>query len=378
MWNWIKQKVKRFWKWLVFVAVGGVVMTVALVPEGTECFLDKTLKPDLSKFQEVSIIGKGYYQNFRDPKSGSVVVEETTKENYEVLATKDYPQPAKVDYEWGGSYETLKFDTPSGFLEDGQYAYTGQGNEYLIKIAGKGLDECGLDTSLVSLGINKAFAAVAFDNSADSTWQSNVSSYTYSHTNTGDHLIMLVWVFHLEATDLDRDVSGITYNSVSLTEVRSEDSGADVAGSVWYLLNPATGSNTIAVTLVGNNLSTVSQVVSLTGANQATPEADNGQFLSSGTSVTTSVTTIADNAWVVDGVALHTLNVLTVDAGQTERENSNNASNAESGMSTEGPNTPAGSVSLTWTDGGDPNGDKWIHIVVSVAPSRRIWHAIPQ
>lgn len=108
--------------------------------------------------QKVNIIGDKYYHAFL--KEGSTIEYcevEITQQEYEDLALPGAGSPAvPKGFTWSHSGCRKKFDTPSGDLEDGQYA------DYLMRMAkpeGKHIvqaeavhiDESGVDESKVPL-----------------------------------------------------------------------------------------------------------------------------------------------------------------------------------------------------------------------------------
>ena len=92
------------------------------------------------------------------------------------------------------------------------------------------------------LAPDKTNAAVVFDATANSADQADVSSFSYSHTNTGANLVLYVGVSMQDTTDAERDVTSITYNSVELSEVRRQNNNTfDLTAEIWRLVNPSTG-----------------------------------------------------------------------------------------------------------------------------------------
>lgn len=88
-------------------------------------------------------------------------------------------------------------------------------------------------------------------------------------------------------------VSNVTYGGVAMTKL-----GSSVQNSVnanwntfWYLLNPATGSNTLAVTCPDTYFALAA---SYSGVKQQAPEASN-----SGTTAALTVTTVAYSSWAI-------------------------------------------------------------------------------
>ena len=88
------------------------------------------------------------------------------------------------------------------------------------------------------------------------------STYSFSHNqNTGSDGYLFV-VIACPATT----VSSVTYNGVGMTLVQRRATGYSTDWTVWRLAAPATGANTVLVTMAGSNFNGVSTfVVSFTG-----------------------------------------------------------------------------------------------------------------
>ena len=189
--------------------------------------------------------------------------------------------------------------------------------------------------------------SIALDATSNSGQKASVSSYSWSHTCTGSNLLLAFGDSHYNKGS-DRTATGVTYNSVALTLIRS-DARSGSAGpdtyywrtTIYYLVAPATGSNTVSVTLSGTTDNAVGGVVSYTGVAQSgQPDANNGAN-GSDTTPTVNVTTIADNCWVFDAVV--TISNLT--CNNTVRWNLVYWGGAD----TNAPKTPAGSQTMSWT-----------------------------
>lgn len=190
-------------------------------------------------------------------------------------------------------------------------------------------------------------AGIAFDAASDSGYQAAASSYSWSHTCTGSNRYLVVGVAMLS---LAQSVSGITYNSVPLTllGVQASVSGA-ARVELWGLVAPATGSNTLAVTLTGA-IASAGCAGSFTGVQQTSPtEAfSSAQATNVGAAdATVDATTVAASDWVVDIVASDDGSI-SAGAGQTQRNNVTGAGGSGA-MSTEGPQVAPGAVTMSWT-----------------------------
>ena len=125
---------------------------------------------------------------------------------------------------------------------------------------------------LVLVSANVAQGAVAVDAESDVSG-GNVSSLSWSHTTSGNNRLLIVSVGMARIEPLS--VSGITYGGTPLTLIGVSDNTCCTPGrprvEMWKLVAPATGTNTVVVTLSGTNDSVIGAAVSYTGVNQTTP-----------------------------------------------------------------------------------------------------------
>lgn len=190
-----------------------------------------------------------------------------------------------------------------------------------------------------------------FDAASNSGYKTATASYSFDHTCSGNDRYLTVGVEMLSVGG--SSVSGITYNGVALSLIKSQ---ASVAGAVrvelWGLVAPAAGTHSVAVTLSAA-LDSAASAVSFFNAHQTVPyeSASSATATNVGAAdATVTVNTIADGDWTVDVVATDDA-AITVGAGQTQRSNVTGALGSGA-MSTEGAKTPAGSVTMSWTDVG--------------------------
>lgn len=204
--------------------------------------------------------------------------------------------------------------------------------------------------------------ALAYDNSASSAAAAN-TSLTYSHTTAGSNRILVVGVA-LEITGAIT-VTSVTYAGVpmSFIRARSNTSAApDKRVELFWLPNPATGANDVVVT-TSATADIQAGSISLTGAMlTGQPDASN-DAIGASTAPSVAVVTIEDNDWVID-VQTGEGTTNTAGAGQTERW-SQTTGGFESSGSHEGPKTPAGSVTMSWSTSDD---DEWAIAAAAFAP----------
>lgn len=188
--------------------------------------------------------------------------------------------------------------------------------------------------------------ALAYDTSG-SVGGTGTGPFTFSLSPSGSDRVMIAGVvyYHINAV-----VSAITFNSVSLTEVPGSayDPGGDYHIRWYYLIAPATSSNTFSITFSGTGVYDAGIVVyTFTGAQQVTPYGTtvNGTATSTTPSVTVSSAT---DEIVVDALIITHSGTLSVGAGQTERANAITSTGyTKYGGSTEG---GAASTTMSWSN----------------------------
>ncbi len=142
--------------------------------------------------------------------------------------------------------------------------------------------------------------AIAFDTFTSGTIVNPGTSQTFAHTCTGSNLILFVAIQN--GGSHTNNITGVTYNSVALSKITSQDasavSGLNQQWDLWYLINPATGSNNVVIS-AANSAVINGIAISYTGAKQSgVPDAGPvTNILSTGANNTNTVTSIADNCW---------------------------------------------------------------------------------
>lgn len=180
--------------------------------------------------------------------------------------------------------------------------------------------------------------AIAFDIASDSGLIVGSSTATWSHTCTGSNLILFAGFF----ADTSDVVTGVTYNSVAMAFVNKIQVPSERWLYLYELVNPATGAHNIVASASGS-IVWRGFGLSYTGAAQTgQPDASNTNT-TTGTSLTTSVTTVADNCWTVL-VGKNLNGAVTAGTGSTQRATS--TTNGIAVFDSNGVITPAGSTSM--------------------------------
>lgn len=202
--------------------------------------------------------------------------------------------------------------------------------------------------------------AIALD-SANNGGYGAAGSATWAHTCTGTDLILFVGCATVDAGG--DTVTGITYNGVAMTRVPTNgiaNDGGDRRDYMYYLINPATGSNNVVITTTGTDIWGCS--ISYTGSHQTTPINGSAKQEGQASPITTSVTTTEDNCWSILWTGFN--RQATASTGSTLR--ATNATVTSSRMfDSNGPKTPAGAQAMTTTIASDVG----TQIQVAFAPS---------
>jgi len=192
-------------------------------------------------------------------------------------------------------------------------------DKLVLGSAKKLAERLGVETKLAS-----QLGAIALDATAgaNNDFTSQASPRTLSHTCTGSNL--LLWVgggINNTASDV---VSGITYNSVSMTRSTNGFTANSTQASAiydYYLAGPATGANDIVMSWDGTNRGGSLASVSYTGCSQTgIPDSDasGGNPANSCVDFSISTTVVADNCWLI-GHWISQTEDITVLSGTTER-----------------------------------------------------------
>lgn len=193
--------------------------------------------------------------------------------------------------------------------------------------------------------------AIAFD-TASGGHTATTTSLTWSHTCTGVNRILFVgW-------RTGGTVTSVTYNSVAMTVI-TQDLGVAKVG-LAYLINPASGSNTVAINQ--NNAFIAGISSSYNGVKQTSqPDSSNTRNVSGTNSGNISTTIVAANCWTI-AVAKASSSAITGGVNATVRATGDN--NEHAILDSNGPLQP-GSNTMNFTSAANA---EWNEIIASFAP----------
>ena len=197
-----------------------------------------------------------------------------------------------------------------------------------------------------------SFAAIAFDSAATKV-ATNAASASWTHTvGTGTNTVLIVGLATEDTSTTSLAVSAITYNGVAMTAVASSTATAGSSTldrtQLFYLLNPAAGAHTVAITFGGAVNGVSAGSVSLSGVAQSAPTAAAINTATSGTASSASVAVATAGSWIVDVANSGASNAtLTAGSSQTKRWGVSQSNSGGAG-STAAP-ASTGTISVSWT-----------------------------
>ncbi len=216
-------------------------------------------------------------------------------------------------------------------------------------------------------------AAIAYD-ATTSEETTNTNDHTWSHplgTASGTNRILIVTLTTEDVTSVDQVVSSITAGGVAMTAV--SDSGITNGNNrveCYYMLDASlratSGAVSINVTFAGTVGNLLLGSISLTGVNQAAPEAVAIGSASSASSLSTNITTTSANAWLISSINLGDDRSFTAGGSATERYEHAIDTVTSSALSTTA-TTTAGTTAVSWTIPSSAN--RLVQAVVAVAPA---------
>jgi hypothetical protein len=206
--------------------------------------------------------------------------------------------------------------------------------------------------------------AIAFDAASSGIKNNSAStSLTVAHTCSGENRILFVAL----TTCLNADpCTGITYNGTAMTRIDYIAPYSNGNTELWYLINPDSGTHDIVASYSSRNYVWFT-AASYTGALQSgVPDASAKASSPSSYTITGTVTTVADNCWVVMSAFGNSAGH-TAGSGTTIRA-TNPTDGRQSIADSDSAKTPAGEVTLTVNCTGDCVGS----VTASLAPSASV------
>lgn len=197
--------------------------------------------------------------------------------------------------------------------------------------------------------------------------QSTGGTTSTSFPTSGSNRLLIVNVAFWNNGGTAAGCSGITYAGVGMTLVpgsRQNSAGNKFLTEQWYLIAPATGSNSL-VAMVGGQCDKLGlALLSFTDADQTNPIDVNGKTSGTSGTVTQSITTTVAGTIMTDSVSHLSANTASSNTGSLIYNDGAVGMGAASQYASM---ASAGSNSMSWTYP-DP-GDEWAYSVLAVRPA---------
>lgn len=185
---------------------------------------------------------------------------------------------------------------------------------------------------------------IAYDTTGSGTFMAPGTSGSFA-ANVGSNPDRVLWVAVVNDSSSSDLVTALTYNSVALTKLagRQIDASTSYIG-LWYLVNPTSGSNTLAIT-TSSSCYAYGAWASYVGFPSTQGVIGTNTHVSYDTNapITLTVTTEADYAWTISAVRSGDVGAHAAGTGVTERsELAASIGDSNKAIAT------AGSSSMTW------------------------------
>jgi hypothetical protein len=138
------------------------------------------------------------------------------------------------------------------------------------------------------------------------------SVLTFNHTCTGTNRYLVVCVLFASATIT---VTGVTYNTVAMASIGTQIASNNNRVTLFGLVAPATGTNSVAITLSGASPGMANGAMSFTGADQTQTTPVGVGATGTSTTPTSGAVTGVIGDMLFDGLACP--NAITVAGGGT-------------------------------------------------------------
>ena len=203
------------------------------------------------------------------------------------------------------------------------------------------------------------YSTISLD-SANSTWAASSSTVSWQHTTgTGPDRILLISVDAFCYTGSPSTVSSVYYGSTSLTAniaALYSSSNPQVRSYVYYLVNPAPGTNTITVSFSSSTAAVCGSVTYL-NVNQTSPVITSNTAVNSGSSPSVSLSASGTNNKMLYGhVAMQISSSYTLSDAAQQNNRWSNSGTYKHGSTTyycagrgSDKTVTTGTVSLSWT-----------------------------
>lgn len=224
--------------------------------------------------------------------------------------------------------------------------------------------------------------AIAFDAKSNSGEVASLGSpfqKTWSHTvgSISNGILLVLSSVRNSNNSAYVHLTGVTYNGVALTKATGSPVDGPAASrylsaEIWYLLNPASGTNNIVATYAAAVDTAYLQGASFSGVAQVNPiDANASLSTTTGNPWTTSITTVTNNDFIVNVIYSSSDFALSANNGETVLASTTltiNHNPDQAAAAYKGPISPAAATTTGWNNSGAGN-DEGAMAVVALKPA---------
>jgi prepilin-type N-terminal cleavage/methylation domain-containing protein len=335
---------------VIVIVILGVIggFTFQMVGAGVQAFKKSSARKDLCDQGRLAL--ERMVRELRDAKE--VTASSSDSITFKVAHPSEFSVVEEIRYQLNGSNVERVAD-PSGSATTAVLGSSVSGFTVTPEdIGGDGGGETGPCT-------------IAFDNASKGATGGDYLSFAHA-IGSGSNRLLVVCV--AAEASAGATISNVTYNGTSLTRIASAVADVSAIGiaELWYLLDanlPAAGTYSVEIYASESCGDLMGGAISLTEVAQQASEASNTNTNVGPDTISTSITTLTDGAWIVDAVENGNPNSFTADSGQTQRVDQSGGS-AYCAGSTKLIAT-AGSTSIQWS----ANANRLAHVVAAFAPA---------
>ena len=210
---------------------------------------------------------------------------------------------------------------------------------------------------------------IEFDANSSTSNGSAGTTLSWPHTiGNGSNRLLVVGIVGKDQSTTDLGISSVTYGAAPMTLVaetsKTEGSGWYIKTELYYLLAPASGTDTVTVTYSGNVDSKCAGAISLFNVEQQAAEAVATNSNIGVNSISTNIITQTNAAWVVDVVGCTDSGLFfTTTSDMVERFDINSSSSTGAGSTKLA--ALAGLTTMSWQHSG---ANRLAHSAAAFAP----------
>ena len=224
-------------------------------------------------------------------------------------------------------------------------------------------------------------ATIEFDADSSVSSSANNATLSWSHTvGNGQHRLLVVGIAGEDNNAGDLIIADVKYSNIAMipvtdsNEIAGSGAGQDrkIQTKLYYMLSPPSGTAAVNVTFSGNVSNKCAGAVSIENVQQQQPEAVATNANADANSISTTITTQTNGAWIVDVIGCGSKGSFTVATGGMQERWDLLSSSSSSAGSTR-PAILAGTTAMSWNH---TDTNRLVHSAAAFVPKQPITYNI--